>query len=154
MLLNLRNPVAAVFVWQIGRLLQVVGQLSIAGVVTWATYIFLPVHALWLSLLSVLRPGNGGLVCGVICILAALGFVAISDDPRDVRPRRPAVIVYGSFALLISSLIQRSKLMHEVFWFCISNATAGNSRSELCRSIFVTDDGRFIGNMRMLVRRN
>lgn len=37
-----RNPVAVAFVWQIGRLLQVAGQLVVASLVTWGTYLILP----------------------------------------------------------------------------------------------------------------
>ncbi|KAL8271737.1 hypothetical protein Esti_004332 [Eimeria stiedai] len=37
-----RNPVGVAFVWQIGRLLQVTGQLAVASVVTWGAYIILP----------------------------------------------------------------------------------------------------------------
>lgn len=37
-----RNLVAVAFVWQFGRILQMAGQLMVAGLVTWGTFIILP----------------------------------------------------------------------------------------------------------------
>ncbi|XP_026191016.1 uncharacterized protein LOC113146804 [Cyclospora cayetanensis] len=38
-----RNPVAFCVVWQVGRIVQVVGQLVVACAVTWTTYLILPI---------------------------------------------------------------------------------------------------------------
>ncbi|CBZ51518.1 conserved hypothetical protein [Neospora caninum Liverpool] len=47
-----RNPVATAFVWQIGWLLQLVGQLSISICVAWCTYTLLPMFPSTYSQLS------------------------------------------------------------------------------------------------------